>query len=181
MLKKMNSKLEALFEETPEFAASAEYNLNETQKKFQILNSNELLKNLSYVFTEEVTSSNIDYLFMQLSSYFEIGFLLKSQSKTCDYKIQNAFVFAKKMNQTNELKAVRLPKPHLFQILKTPALPFLKKFNMQAIDKFENMDAYLLHLTSNYSLVLVTQIAEPWAELKMSALQSTLMKINFNL
>ena len=39
MLKKMNSKLEALFEETPELAASAEYNLNETQKKFQILKS----------------------------------------------------------------------------------------------------------------------------------------------
>ena len=181
MLKKMNSKLEALFEETPELAASAEYNLNETQKKFQILNSNQLLKNLSYVFTEEVTSSNIEHLFMQLSSYFEIGFLLKSHPKSCDFKIQSAFVFAKKMTQTNELKAVRLPKTSLFQILKTPAKPFLKKINMQALDNFEQMDAYLLNVTANHSLVLVTQIAEPWAELKMSALQSTLMKINFNL
>ncbi|MEQ1722569.1 MAG: hypothetical protein ABL930_05295 [Pseudobdellovibrio sp.] len=177
----MNSKLEALFEVTPEIAARAEYNLTDNQKNFQILNNNQLIENLSYVFTEEITSSNIEHFFMQLSSYFEIGFLLKSQPEACDFKIQSAFVFAKKMSQTNELKAVSLPKTNLFQVLKTPAIPLLKKFNMQSLDKFEQMDAYLLPLTSNYSLVLITQIAEPWAELKISTLQSTLMKINFTL
>ena len=118
---------------------------------------------------------------MQLSSYFEIGFLFKSNQKTCDYKIQSAFVFAKKVTQISELNGVRLPKTSLFKILKTPAVPFLKKFNMKPLDKFEQMDAYMLPISENYSLVLITQMAEPWAELKISALQSTLMKINFNL
>jgi hypothetical protein len=181
MLKKMNSKLEALFEISPEVNTQAEYSLTETQKNFQFINSNQLLENLSYVFTEEITDTNIEHFFMQLSSYFEIGFLLKSPVKTCDYKLQSAFVFAKKVAQLSELNAVRLPKTSLFKILKTPAVPFLKKFNMQGLDKFKQMDAYMLPITENYSLVLITQMAEPWAELKISALQSTLMKINFNL
>lgn len=180
MFKKMNSKLEALFEQKPDILANPEYNLNEAQKSFQILNNNQLIENLSYVFAGEVTSENLEPLFLQLSSYFEIGFLMQKINKS-DYKIQSAFVYAKKINNTKEYRSVRLPTAPVFHILKTPAVPFLKKFGLQKLDTSQKMDAYLLPISETQSIVLVTLMAEPWAGLKIQTLQNTLMKINFNL
>lgn len=180
MFKKMNSKLEALFEQKPDILANPEYNLNETQKTFQILNNNQLIENLSYVFEGEVTQKNLEPLFLQLSSYFEIGFLMQKINKT-DYKMQSAFVYAKKINNTKEYRSIRLPVTPVFHILKTPASSFLKKFNMQTLDPSNKMDAYLLAISPTQSIVLITLMAEPWAGLKIQTLQNTLMKINFNL
>lgn len=180
MFKKMNSKLEALFEQKPDAMAGPEYNLNEAQKNFQISNHNQLIENLSYVFEEDVTKENLVPLFQQLSPYFEIGFLMH-KTTNLDYKIQSAFVFAKTIHDLKEYRSIGLPKTSLFRILKTQAAPFLKKFNMQNLDPSQKMDAYLLPISETQSIVLITLMAEPWAGLKIQTLQNTLMKINFNL
>ncbi len=179
MLKKINSKLEILFEQTPQSMAGADTSLRDTKNNFELINNNELLENLSYVFSEDVTQENLPQLFMQLSSYFEIGFLFKTNPDRPIYKVCHAFVFGKKVNSTENLKQIQLPKSNYFNILKSDSFCFLKHFKMEMFDHDKKMNCYLMAINPNYCLVLLTQTAEPWAKLKIESLQKTLMKINF--
>ena len=50
-----------------------------------------------------------------------------------------------------------------------------------ALAENQKASAYLIKTGNNSLIIVFTTQAEPWAQLKMTSLQHTLMKINFNL
>jgi hypothetical protein len=180
MFKKINSKLENLFDQNQSGFVNAEAPVSiEANSSFQPENNNQMLENLSYVFSGDVTSENLVHLFSQLSPYFEAGILLQKDTKTLAYKTKEAFVHSKKINSVENFKLIKLPQTTLFKILKSPAYGLLQRFNMQSIDNEKKMTSYLIPLPSGYTIVVISKVAEPWARLKIESLQKTLMKINF--
>ena len=181
MFKKINQKLENLFDQLPQSAVSSEQNLIEAQKNFQITNNNNMLENLSYIFSNEIDHNNLANIFSQLSPHFEIGFLLKRDDKANAFRAKEAFVFFQKITAMENLKPIKLPNPGIYKILTTQAHSLLKHFGMENLDLGEKMMSYLIPIAHNYTIVVITQTAEPWAQLKIETLQKTFMKINFSL
>ncbi len=190
MFKKFSTKLEKLFEKSAHASPYSEQYFAEMQDDFQIVYNNKILENLSYVFSNEINSDNLRNLFAQLSSYFEIGFLLKKSSKSPDkstiynvalYNVLSAFAFRQKINLSESLKPIKLPFPGLHKVLRTPALQILNRLGLKSLDPKEKMTSYLMPITDNCSIVVMTQIAEPWAKLKVETLHKTFLKINFSL
>lgn len=181
MFKKINTKLERLFDQKPHAAGLSSQILIENQKNFQIIDNNHMLENLSYIFSNEIKPDNLSNLFYQLSSYFEIGFLMHKKEKPNLYIANEAFAFSKKIDAIENLKPIKLPTPVIYKILRSKARLFLNHFDLDHLDSCEKMSSYLIPISENYTVVIMTQTAEPWAKLKIEALRKTFMKINFSL
>ena len=82
MFKKLNSKLERLFDQNNSPVYSLDHSLMEAQKNFTAVDNNQMLENLSYVFSEEVDRPGLQLLFSQLCLYFEIGYLFSQGQQT---------------------------------------------------------------------------------------------------
>lgn len=181
MFRKINAKLENLFDQNSHGIRIIHEAPKMPKNEFQTESSVRALENLSYIFTGEVNSEKLTNLFSQLSAYFELGFLLQFNQSSRKFHLKDLFSFSKKMSLPENSRAIRLPKSELFKILKTQARPFLGHFEMGHFDPNEKMTAYLIPISTTYTIVLISPDAEPWAKLKIEALQNTLMKINFSL
>lgn len=181
MFKKINEKLENLFDHNSNAACHTQDSQKISQSKFQIESNIQGLENLSYIFSNEVNADNLSNLFSQLSSYFEIGFLLKLNPHSRKYHLKEVFTFSKKTTAPEISRAIELPALEIYKVVKTRARPFLNHFDMSHFDFDDKMFSYLIPISDSYTIVVVTQVAEPWAKLKVEALQKTLMKINFSL
>lgn len=181
MFKKINTKLENIFDQKAQAVYQSSQILTETQKNFQIVDNNHVLENLSFVFSNEINRDNLSNLFSQLSSYFEIGFLMHKKEKPNLYVVNEAFIFSKKIESIENLKPIKLPTPKIYKILSSKACLFLKHYNMGHLDSCDKMTSYLIPVSETYTIVMITQTAEPWAKLKIESLNKTLMKINFSL
>lgn len=181
MFKKINSKLENLFDQKSHTFYNIPENITEAQNGFQIVNNNHMLENLSYIFSNEINQDNLSHLFSQLSSYFEIGFLMNKKDKSSLYTVKEAFIFSKKIDAAENLKPIKLPTTEIYKILSTNARSFLNHFDMGNLDSGKKMISYLIPITETYTIVVITQTAEPWVQLKIESLQKTFMKINFSL
>lgn len=174
MLKKLNLKLENLFDEnsTPHFLTDP--GLIAARKNFQAVGDAHLLENLSYIFSEEVDSTMLQNLFSQLCSYFEIGYL-QSNDK------QNITLFGEPWALVASTAILKLPDTPLFKVFKTNGAMVLSHFQIEELDPAKKMQAYMVRIANGHYFVFVSATAEPWARLRIEALQNTLMKINFNL
>lgn len=181
MLKQLSSKLENLFDHDANISLALEASVIEAQKQFTPTENTAHLQNLSYIYNSEVNTANIQSLFTQLACYFEMNFLLIRADTKQKHKTIHATLFGKEINNTDSWPAVNLPDISLFTVYKTPAQSFLKKFHLNELDTDKKMFAYLLALTPNCTLILVSKQAEPWSKIRIETLQQTLMKINFNL
>ena len=188
MLKKINTKFEELLNtpnpsaictEISNIDSPAEQTHPETQ--FCLLketNANSL-ENLSYIFSNEINQDNLSNLFSQIACHFEIGLLLKKNNPLNTHKLIEVFVFSQKNEISVNTNEIKLPDIPVFTILRTTAQNILKHFEMNDLDVEQKMTSYLIPLTYNYSIIIITQTAEPWVRLKIESLQKTLMKINF--
>ena len=181
MLKQLTRKLEHLFDHDSNLNLVQEPSLVEARRLFNLTENISHLENLSFIYNSEVDQKNIEALFSQISCYFELNFLLVKQKKTAKHKAAQSILYAKKINNLESWPALSLPAIPLFKVFKTSAYPLLKKFHLQDLDQDKKMSAYLLRLSSDCTLLLVTEVAEPWTKIKIESLQNTLMKINFNL
>lgn len=181
MFKKINTKLENLFDQPQSNLRNLDPIVTDVQSNFQLLDNNKMLENLSYIFSGEVNPKNLLNLFLQLSSYFEIGFLLQKSHDKDKHEVIASFVYGKKIDIAQGFKTLKLPNPGICKVVKTSAHQILNYFNIKNIDPEKKMMSYLTPVSTNYTFVVTTQIAEPWASLKIEALQKMLMKINFNL
>lgn len=181
MFKKINTKLENLFDQKHDTVYIGNKSIIETQQNFQITDNNHMLENLSYIFSNEINRDNLSNLFSQLSSYFEIGFLMHKKENPNLYIAKEAFAFAKKIESIENIKPIKLPTPEIYKILSSKAHMFLKHYDMGELDSSEKMISYLIPISETHAIVIVTQTAEPWARLKIESLHKTLMKINFSL
>ena len=181
MFRKINAKLENLFDQNPQSPRIIHEAPKMPKKEFQTEDSVCALENLSYIFTGEINPEKLTNLFSQLSAYFEVGFLLQLNPHSLKFHLKDIFGYSKKMSLPENSRAIRLPQSELFRILNTKARPFLNHFEMGHFDPNEKMTAYLIPISLTYTIVVVSTDAEPWAKLKIEALQNTLMKINFSL
>ncbi len=180
MFRKLNSKLEKLFDQKNPSGP-----FNEGPKlippSFEMDGPLRSLENLSYVFSGELTQENLPNLFSQLSCYFEIGFLMRLDPNSRKHHLVDLFAFAKKIAPPESSRALRLPQVELYTILKTRARPFLRHFGMSHYDYDDKMFTYMIAISARDTIVVASRDAEPWAKLKIEALQNTLMKIDFSL
>ncbi|MEK6627952.1 MAG: hypothetical protein AABY53_04950 [Bdellovibrionota bacterium] len=185
MFKKINAKIEDLFDQPESNLQNTLKDLGpvatSVQNNFQSLNNNKMLENLSYIFSSEVNSKNLTNLFLQLSSYFEIGFLLQKDQDKGSSAVIASFVFGKNIEIAEGFKTINLPNPGICNVVKSSAHQILTYFNIENLDPENKMMSYLIPLSTHHSIVVMTETAEPWANLKIESLQKMLMKINFNL
>lgn len=179
MLKKINSKIEDLFDQKSDTLES--HNINYPDNEIQLIQNNKMLENLSYVFSSEVNSKNIANIFSQLSSYFEIGFLIKKNNTKNQYEVVQGFMYQQQLEETELLNLIQHPQAPLFHVLKTDGTGLLKHLGISSNKTSEKISSFLIPISTRYSLIFLTEIAEPWAGLKIETLQKTLMKINFSL
>ncbi|MGZ3690133.1 MAG: hypothetical protein ACXVAX_01435 [Pseudobdellovibrio sp.] len=185
MFKKLTFKLEKIFDHDSSQNLALEHSINEARSEFEITENLAHLNNLSYVYNFEVNAQNIETLFTQIACYFEINFLLfrpkTNQGLSKKFKTKNAILYGRNINNIEVWPLISLPNVPLYKVFKTNSHAILKKIQLQDLDREKKMFCYLLKLSDDCVLVLATQTAEPWAKLRIETLQSTLMKINFNL
>lgn len=174
MLKKINSKLERLFDQNSAPHFLSDPTLTNARKNFEPVDNHLVLENLSYVFSEDVNSGNLANLYSQLCAHFEIGYLA-ARGK------QQLTMFGKAWPISEKAEILKLPVTPIFKIFKSDATGFLTHFALLEIDPDKKMYSYMVRIAEGHYFVFLTAIAEPWARIKIESLQKTLMKINFNL
>lgn len=175
MLKKINNKLERIFDDNTFQLHEIENKNQNSKKETMILDDISLLENLSFIFSSEIKKEQLPALTEKISIFFEACFLLQ---KNLDglHCVTDSFYYTERIKCDTKLK---LPNGKICSILKTEANPLLKKMNLGIIDKNSKMQAYLMHLSDKTALIVFSQSAEPWARLKIEKLQETFYKINF--
>ncbi len=177
MLKKINTKLEHIFDDNSFHLHEIENKHLYAKKETVIVDNIRLLENISYIFSSEIKKEQLPALIEKISIFFEACFLFEK-------KIDNSYAVSEAFYYTEHIKCdakLKLPQGNICSILKTASLPLLKKMNLEIIDRESKLNAYLVHLSSEVALIVFCQSAEPWAKLKIEKLQETLYKINFML
>ena len=174
MFKKLNSKLENLFDENSAPHFLTDPGLISARKNFQPADNIHQLENLSYIFSEEVAAENLPHLFSQLCSHFEIGYMQSAGR-------QSITLFGKPWPLVASTQLLKLPAVPLFKIFKTDGALVLSHFKISELDPAKKMQSFMVKIADGHYFVFLTATAEPWARLRIEALQNTLMKINFNL
>lgn len=172
MMKRWNEKLEKIFETN-----NQDLSLLESQKTFELNADNSSLEHLSYIYSFLLEKNNIHSVFTQLSPFFEVGFLFERQ-KTINCVI-NAFAFGQPVDLAQKTLVLKLPQAALFNIVKISAAAVFKKLNYGFLDSPKKMQSYTIGVSDTYSIMIATDMAEPWIKNRLEALQKTLMKIHF--
>ncbi len=171
MIKKWNDSFEKIFETNTQ-----DLNLLECQKTFHLNFENHSLENLSYIHTR-IHQANITTVFSQLSSFFEIGFLFEKQKR--NFGAIQGFAFGQTLQLDEKNIFLNLPPTSLYAIAKTPAMAILKKMNYDFLNQQKKMNAFVITVSSQHSVLVFSELAEPWLRLRLESLQKTLMKISF--
>ncbi len=175
MIKKLNEKVEKMFDQPQQLLE-----FEELKKTFQLTSDNQSLENISYIFEHVVKKDDITLLFTQLSSFFEVGFMMERTSSENFYAATQIFAFSKHLNQLAGLETIRLPEVALYKVMKTSAKSFLTKFNLANLDSEKKMTGFLVRLTPSHTFVVLSSLAEPWLQLRIESLQKTLMRVHFD-
>jgi hypothetical protein len=189
MFKKITATLENLLDQETNQNFVNELGLQESRRKYLASENLNELENLSYAYSHEVNSENLNMLMDTLSCFFEMSFVFKkpllmnttSLRRLTDYRAEYVSLFGQKIISNHLQVPAKLPKADLYKVLKTKAHSFLRKFKLQDLDSDKKMSCYLIRISENVTLVFVTDMADPWAKVKIETLQQTLMRINFNL
>lgn len=180
IFKKLNSKLEQLFDQDPHHNWLIEQGFLEAQKNFAPESTLNSLNHLSYVYHNEVSSENVQSFLTQLACHFE-GVLLLQQRPAGAFQVTHSILFGKTVSESIKWPEVKWPDFKLYQVYRTAANGLFKKLRLTALAENQKASAYLIKTGDSSLIIVFTTQAEPWARLKMTSLQHTLMKINFNL
>jgi hypothetical protein len=89
------------------------------------------------------------------------------------------FIYSHHINELQGLKSLILPKPELFNVLSTNAQAFLNNLSLSHFDTEKKMSAFYIRISESQAILMMSSLAEPWLQLRIEALQKTLMKIPF--
>lgn len=182
MLKKLNHKLENLFDDQLS-QSSPEIPQNAT-RSFEPVKDINLLENLSYIFTQPLDAGDLHKLMSRLSCFFPFGLMLHtSASEARTFAISHYFADGKIASlETESQRSIKLPNTPIYTVLSTSTTNVITRLKLPLnIQSYIHTTCYLITLSKNYSLIVCSDSAEPWAALEIEALQQTLMKINFSL
>lgn len=171
MNKKWNDTFEKIFETNTQ-----DLTLLENQQHFELNSENHYLENLSYIHCQ-TDHINIVRIFSQLSSFFEIGFLFEQQKDL--FVAAQGFAFGQILNLGEKNILIKFPKMDLYAMLKTNASAMLKKMTYGFLNKNKKMNGFVIKISTRHSVLVFTELAEPWLKLRLESLQKTLMKISF--
>ena len=171
MIKKWNDKIEKAFN-----VNTQDLSLLESQQTFQLNFENHSLENLSYIHSR-ISQQNITNVFSQLASFFEMGFLLEKQKR--NFAAVQGFAFGQTLKLDEKNIFLNLPKTQLYNVVRTSAPSILKKINYDFLNHSQKMNAFVITISAQHSLLVFSQLAEPWMKLRLESLQKTLMKISF--
>lgn len=171
MIKKWNDKIEKAFN-----VNTQDLSLLESQQTFQLNFENHSLENLSYIHSR-ISQQNITNVFSQLASFFEMGFLLEKQKR--NFAAVQGFAFGQTLKLDEKNIFLNLPKTPLYNVVRTSAPSILKKINYDFLNHSQKMNAFVITISAQHSLLVFSQLAEPWMKLRLESLQKTLMKISF--
>ena len=135
----------------------------EKNNSFQIDSQHEHLERI--FFTEGVKQWEI--LFTRLTAFFEIGFLIQKQ------EIQRMFFYGDSVEKKLPKLKFKLPLPPLFNILKTRGHLFLNKMGF-SLPNADKMNCLLIRVDETQYIVLLTQQADPWLQLRCESLRKAL-------
>ncbi len=171
MNKKWNDTFEKIFETNTQ-----DLTLLESQRTFELNSENHSLENLSYIHSQ-ADQINIIRIFSQLSSFFELGFLFEKQKN--NFAAIQGFAFGQNISLGEKNILINFPEIDLYSLFKTNASSILKKMNYGFINKNKKMNAFVIKISQQHSILVFTELAEPWLKLRLESLQKTLMKISF--
>ena len=104
-------------------------------------------------------------------------FLFEKQNKLS--VAVDGFAYGQPVDLANKLLILKFPVSPLFHIVKTPASSILKKLNYEFLNPQKKMSGFMISVSATYSILVATEMAEPWIKLRLETLQKTLMKIYF--
>ncbi len=168
-LTKLEKKIESLLVmdlQTQEPSVSAHFEISHDSKMIQTL-SREIPENF-----EDRTV----IIFSRLSMYFDLGILFEKEHAV--WKAQAYFNQGRLKGLTQESLTIKgganiTP----LQIVKAPALPFLKQLRIDtAAIKSEDLTAFLVRPHDNVSFVLMSRLAEPWLKVHIDEIHQQILK-----
>ena len=177
MMKNLTKKIEKLFDNPLEHKQHA-ISLEEIRQSFIIAEDNHQIENLSYVFTKDLHKKDTALIFSQLASFFEIGFLFE-KTNSRKYQATHMFAYSLQMKKLDGLPLIHLPQCDMFKVLQTNSRAFLSKLKLSDYDEPHRLGAFMIRISQTETLVLLSSLADPWAKVRLEALQNSLMKINF--
>ena len=112
--------------------------------------------------------------FSRLTAFFEFGMLIENND------IQKMFYYGQNIDKKLPKICFKLPRPPLFNILKTKASLFLRKLGFNHLPDAEKMACLLIRVEQNRYIVLMTKQAEPWLQLRCESLNKALICHDYN-
>lgn len=182
MLKKINHKLENIFDDQSSHAAPEI--VRPEDSSFEPVQNLKFLENLSYIFTNIFDADDLHKLTQRLSCFFPFGIVLtKSANLNGRYEVSHSFSHGKTISfEDNISRSIILPETPVYTVLSTPAVNVISKLNLPLnCHSYTGSTCYSISLSPTLRLIVASASAEPWATLEIETLQQTLMKINFNL
>lgn len=168
----LTKKIEILFEQSnfDHHQTSENFILDKLQLRYEPIENDKLLENISYLATNLNTAEeNWNIFFTRLIPFFEIGFFFANGL------VKNQFLYGKTIPCENKTLKLQLPKSDLFQILKTDPKSLFIKLQISNILQSEKMNSFYVRVDENMGFILATTKAEPWLKLKMDSLQKALI------
>lgn len=170
-ISKLEEKIGSLLELEPQ-------NQNEQENSkslFEPIHDSKIISTLSRELPENFEDKTI-ILFSRLSMFFEVGILFEKEKSF--WKAQAYFERGRLVGLTQEKLNVRGgPDINPLQIVKAPALPFLKQLKLDGkIEKSEDLTAFLLRPHEDVSFVLMTRLVGPWLKMHMDQNHQEVLK-----
>lgn len=153
------------------------------KNSFSYLNNEGQIRGLSW-FLPTQEKEKINYLFLRLSEYFEIGLLLASSSATSNshisrnsgnifWQLEKSFIFKKIIDQ-NEINTKQIILPHFedFKIYKKKGSPLDKLGLNILVDS--DFTTIFYKVNQNSLFCFITKQAEPWLSLRLEKIMKEL-------
>lgn len=169
-ISKLEEKIESLL--VMDLEPQAEPSAN---SYFEPCHDTKLIKTLSREVPEDFEDRTI-IVFSRLSMYFEIGILFERENQ--NWRAQAFFENGRLKGLSSECLTIKGgPAITPLQIVKAPAMPFLKQLRVsQKITKAEDLNAFLIRPHDHVSFVLMTRLAEPWLKVHIDEIHQEVLK-----
>jgi hypothetical protein len=146
-----------------------------TLARFEPLHDSKIIRTLSRELPEDIEDRTI-IVFSKLSIFFEVGVLLERESD--NWKAQAYFQNGRLASLTaDSLEVKGAPALSPLQIVKAPALPFLKQLKIApTTENPEDLAAFLLRPHESVSFLLMTRLVGPWLKNHMDEIHKEILK-----
>ncbi|MFP5518770.1 MAG: hypothetical protein ACLGGX_02610 [Bdellovibrionia bacterium] len=158
---KIDSLLNEDFEHNPDLK-------KHIQQHFQLQTNPNLIRDISV----GLPDSHVDravVLFQRLADFAEYGYFFENQDGT--HKLYATFQFGVVSPIHSEPRpAMSLPHADLLTVLQTNATNIVEKIPQVKIQNSEDYRAFLIRISSDFTIILLSKLPDPWMKVHMEDL-----------